>query len=95
MCPDTDLLNMTSCSKILTTFYFLKNTQHNLMTVNLVSFFGSIISVSFNNKELLNEVGDAQRIYCKEMARVCNTQFCTIKLPLFRSFFQSQEIQDN
>lgn len=91
---------MTSCSKIISTFYFLKSIQHNLMKVNLVSFFGSIISVSFNNKELLNEVGDAedlhaQRIYCKEKARVYNTQTCTIKLPSFRSFFQSQEIQHN
>lgn len=36
--------------------------KHNLLTVNLVSFSGSIISVSFNNKELLNEVGDAQSL---------------------------------
>lgn len=36
--------------------------KHNLPTVNLVSFSGSIISVSFNNKELLNEVRDAQSL---------------------------------
>lgn len=41
-------------------FRFLETPRHSLMTVDLVAFYGSIISVSINDKELLIEVGPAQ-----------------------------------
>lgn len=41
-------------------FLLSADPQLSLMTVDLVAFYGSIISVSFNDKELLIEVGTAR-----------------------------------
>lgn len=48
-------------SASVSAFFFLLSgdPQLSLMMVDLVAFYGSIISVSFNDKELFTEVGPA------------------------------------
>lgn len=47
------------CMLYAVCFSLSEDPQLSLMTVDLVAFYGSIISVSFNDKELLIEVGPA------------------------------------
>lgn len=57
----SNMKHLESAGAFVSAFFFgfLETPQLSLMTVDLVAFYGSIISVSINDKELLIEVSPA------------------------------------